>query len=143
MMSQLSRDRALGCENTATRLTALPDLPPTVVGADAREIDPPPLDGVVVFLDPPYQGTTKYAHDLDRDAVLELARRWDRAGATVAISEQEPLTGWADRVWHVDITAARKGQKRTFSKQQREWLSMNRPPVETPAEQIDLFAGAT
>ena len=58
----------------------------------------------------------------------------------MAISEQEPLTGWADRVWSVDISAARKGQKRTFSKQATEILTLNRPPVEKPAEQIPLFA---
>jgi hypothetical protein len=43
--------------------------------------------------------------------------------------------GW----WEVDITGARVGQRRTFSKQSAEWLTMNREPVEVPAVQEVLF----
>ena len=43
--------------------------------------------------------------------------------------------------WHsLDITSTRIGQKRTFSKQQSEWLTMSQPPKWTPAEQLGLFA---
>jgi len=81
-------------------------------------------------MDPPYQGTTPYAHLLPRDDVVMLARRWQAAGATVCISEAEPIPALMAEGWHaVDITETRKGQKRTFSKQQREWLTMSRPPA--------------
>jgi hypothetical protein len=128
----------------ATRLASLPALPPTVVGADAREVDPPPrLDGVYVYIDPPYVNTTPYGADLSRAEVVAMARRWHEAGAVVAISEQVPVLGWADDLWPVDITETRKGQKRTFSKQRNEWLTLNRKPVQAPAEQLCLaWAGA-
>jgi 16S rRNA G966 N2-methylase RsmD len=82
--------------------------------------------GAVVYIDPPYQNTTGYAHDLPRAEVERLALAWAEAGATVAISEAEPiaLPGWE----HVEITGERKGQKRTFSRQQSEWLTIWRAP---------------
>jgi len=127
----------------ATRLASLPTLPPTVVGADAREVEPPRLDGVYVYIDPPYIGCTGYGADLSRAEVVAMARRWHEAGAVVAISEQVPVLGWADDLWPVDITETRKGQRRTFSKQQREYLTLNRAPVQAPAEQLCLaWAGA-
>ncbi len=78
--------------------------------------------GAVVYIDPPYQDTTGYAHDLPRAEVERLALAWAEAGATVAISEAEPiaLPGWE----HVQIDGLRRGQKRTFSKQQAEWLTI-------------------
>ena len=90
-----------------------------------------------VYIDPPYSGTTGYAAKMPRETVLEVARRWSDAGAVVCVSEAEPLPldGWH----HVEITGARVGQRRTFSKQQAEWLTMNREPVEVPAVQEVLF----
>ena len=65
--------------------------------------------------------------------VVALARRWEAAGATVCISEAEPIPELVADGWHaVDITHTRKGQRRTFSKQQAEWLTMSRPPAWTP-----------
>ena len=127
-------------DKSADRVTTLPPLPAAVSNLDAAAIEPvPPLPpGTCVFLDPPYQGTTGYAHTFDRAAVLDVARRWRDAGARVAVSEAEPLDlhGWH----HVEITGVRKGQKRTFSKQKREWLTLSHPPAWTPEQQIDLFA---
>ena len=96
-----------------------------------------PIPGAVCFVDPPYQGTTGYGTELPRADVLDLARRWDAAGATVCISEAEPLPleGWH----HVEITGCRVGQKRTFSRQQAEWLTLNRAAAWKPAEQLGLF----
>ena len=100
---------------------------------------PGDLDGVVVYMDPPYLNTTGYAHDLGRDEVVAFARDFDRLGAVVAISEAEVVIG----DWHaVEITEGRKGQKRTFSRQQAEWLSMNREPAHRVATQAALFGGA-
>lgn len=117
--------------------------PPVTVASDAREIDPGELPaGSVVYFDPPYQGTTGYGNDLSRAEVVELAERWAAAGAVVCISEAEPLAELEG--WHsVEITGTRKGQKRTFSKQQREYLTLNQPPAWRPSETLDLFGGAT
>ncbi len=92
---------------------------------------------VVVFIDPPYVGTTGYGHDLPRAEVIELARAWADVGADVYISEAEPIPipGWFD----VEITGTRKGQKRTFSKQQREFVTCSRPPAWKPSQQGALF----
>jgi hypothetical protein len=121
------------------RLDDLPAIPAAVSNLDAAAIEPvPPLPpGTCVYIDPPYQGTTGYAHTFDRAAVLDVARRWADAGARVAVSEAEPLDlpGWH----HVEITGIRKGQKRTFSKQKREWLTLSHPPAWTPEQQIGLF----
>jgi len=125
---------------TATARIAL-DLPATITD-DARAVDPPQLPaGTVCYMDPPYLGTTGYRHDLGRGAVLELARKWEAAGAVVCISEAEPIGALVHEGWHaVEITGERVGQKRTFSKQQREWLTMSRPPAWKPSIQGKLFA---
>ena len=122
------------------RLSNLPTLPASIL-PDARAVEPPQLpSGSVVYIDPPYVNTTGYAHDLGRDAVCELAERWASAGAWVVISEAEPL---AELGWHqVEITGERVGQKRTFSKQQREYLTMSQPPLWRPSEQRTLFTMA-
>ena len=115
---------------------------PALICSSAKHIRPldvlSTLSGrCVVYIDPPYQGTTGYAHDLTRDEVIALARLWSDAGAAVYISEAEPLDlpGWH----HVNITGCRVGQKRTFSKQQAEYITCNRVPAWVPAEQGTLF----
>ncbi|MGA0311942.1 MAG: hypothetical protein ACO3N4_02635 [Ilumatobacteraceae bacterium] len=109
------------------RLDSLPELPATVL---VEAVEPPRLpEGSWVYIDPPYQNTTGYAHDLPREEVVRLARLWREAGAHVCISEAEPIPDLVDEGWHVvEITADRKGQKRTFSKQKREFLTMSREP---------------
>ena len=125
----------------ASSLSTLPTLPASIL-PDARAVDPPQLPpGSVVYIDPPYVNTTGYAHDLGREAVCELAERWASAGAWVVISEAEPL---AELGWHqVEITGERVGQKRTFSKQQREYLTMSQPPLWRPSIQSTLFCMAS
>ena len=105
----------------------LPELPATVL---VEAVEPPRLpEGSWVYIDPPYQGTTGYAHDLPREEVVRLARLWREAGAHVCISEAEPIPDLVAEGWHVvEITGDRKGQKRTFSKQKREFLTMSREP---------------
>ena len=126
-------------ELTAGRLPSEIPAPLAIFAGNAADVPiPDDCEGVFVYCDPDYQGTTGYAHTFPRADVLATARRWSDAGAVVCVSEAEPLPldGWH----HVDITGARVGQKRTFSKQQREFLTMNREPAHVPAVQTEMFA---
>lgn len=117
-------------QGLAERADGLGGLPADIT-EDGRTLEPPPLpSGAVCFIDPPYIGTTGYGHDLSRADVVAMAQRWAAAGATVLVSEAEPITALVEQGWHcVDITAMRVGQKRTFSKQQRECVTLNRAPA--------------
>ena len=117
------------------RCKSLPTLPATI-HPDARKTAPL-RSSAVVYIDPPYQNTTGYGHGLTRAEVMALAMKWSDAGADVYISEAEPidLPGW----YHVDITHCRQGQKRTFSKQQAEWLTCSKEPAWLPPQQGALF----
>lgn len=114
---------------------------PALIHPDARDIDPPALPpGTVAYLDGPYENTTQYANLLPRAEQIVIARRWAAAGATVAISEAEPIPELVAEGWHaVEITGERIGQSRTFSKQKREWVTLNRPPAWVPPVQGSLF----
>lgn len=113
---------------------------------DRADVVPPRLPaGAVVMIDPPYVGTTPYAHDLPRGEVVRIARAWREAGARVAVCEAEPIGELVEEGWcFIDIADQRRGQKRTFSKQQREVLTMSEPaaPGWRRAEQVGLFGGA-
>jgi hypothetical protein len=101
---------------------------------------PGDLEGVIVYSDPPYLNTTGYKHDLSREAVVEMAESFSRLGAFVVISEAEALPELISKGWHsLDITTTRIGSARTFSKQQNEFLTMNKPPVTKPYVQVGLF----
>ena len=127
----------------APAVESLPTFPPLAVWQGFAEdlALPADLSGVVIFADPPYAGTTKYKHgDCPRETVLRLARDWSARGATVAISEAVRLDRELGEGWHaVQIDHARRGAKRTFSKQQDEWVTLNRPPVHVPGKQVGLF----
>jgi hypothetical protein len=113
----------------ATKIATLPTLSATITD-DARTVDPPQLPaGSWVYIDPPYVGTTGYGHNLGRPEVIALARRWREAGAHVAVSEAEPIAELIADGWHAhELSRERVGQKRTFSKQQREVLTISRAP---------------
>ena len=95
-----------------------------------------------MYADVPYKGTTGYAHAFPRSEWLPVVRRWRDAGALVCVSEAEPIPALMAEGWHaVRIDGERKGQKRTFSKQQAEWLTMSEPPKWKPSVQMGLFGG--
>jgi len=111
---------------------------PTAAEVSAALGTPGDLEGCVVYSDPPYINTTPYAHNLTREAVVAMARDFAAMGATVAISEQTPISeldGWEA----VEITGGRVGQKRVFSEQQTEFITMNRTPGFKIAKQYSLF----
>lgn len=129
-------------EHFADAVGRLPTLP-AAIHPDARQVDPGPAlpPGTVAYMDPPYLNTTGYAADLPRAEVVAIARRWGAAGATVCISEAEAIPELVAEGWHaVRIDGERVGQRRTFSKQQAEWLTLNRPPAWRPSVQGGLFA---
>ena len=73
-------------------------LPPCRVEVRCASIaDQAPIPGAILYLDPPYQGTTGYADGatLTRAEVLAAAGRWRDAGCAVGVSEAEPLSGHA------------------------------------------------
>ena len=125
---------------TADRVRAMTGLS-AVIHADARNLPIETVDHTLVFVDPPYQDTTGYAHAFPRSEWLPLVHAWKASGATVCISEAEPIPDLIAEGWHaVEITNERKGQKRTFSKQQAEWLTLSDPPKWRPSVQQGLFA---
>lgn len=132
---------ARACDAVArpSRWPSVAVLPSIPTAADvARWLGTPgDLSGCVVYADPPYAGTTGYGSNLTRDEVIAYARDFDALGAVVCISEAEPLTalGWEATA----ITGGRRGQKRTFSRQQEEYLTMNRPPAAVVATQMGMF----
>jgi hypothetical protein len=132
-------------ERTAEGLDGVVGDLPALIHPDARAVDPGPAlpPGTVAYMDPPYVGTTGYASDLPRAEVVALARRWAAAGATVCISEAEAIPELVAEGWHaVRIDGERVGQRRTFSRQQAEWLTLNRAPAWVPSVQGALFGGA-
>jgi hypothetical protein len=121
-------------------------LPRIPSGADLSALlgTPGDLEGVVVYMDPPYLNTTGYLHDLGRGEVIGHALNLSSLGATVAISEAEAIPELVAAGWYVaDLTAGRKGQKRTFSKQQREYLTMTGQPRYVIPEQVGMFGTLT
>ena len=133
---EVARGRRPFVEVVANEWPAAHLWPPVALTPDAR-IDPPAIPpGTVVYMDPPYSGTTGYKHDLGRNEVIAIAERWKDAGARVYISEAEPIPikGWH----HVEITGERIGQARTFGAT-REWLTCSHPPAR---RQVSLFGRA-
>jgi hypothetical protein len=108
----------------AGRISTLPTLPGEITDG---AVEPPLLPpNTVVYIDPPYVNTTGYKHNLPRERVVELALAWYAAGAKVAISEQEAIPELIAQGWTaVDITDKRLGQKRTFSIQKKEYLTLS------------------
>jgi hypothetical protein len=133
------------CGNLAHRFEGKAGLGlPADIAPDARTIAPGPClpAGTWAFIDPPYQGTTGYGHDLPRAEVVALARRWAEAGAGVMVTEAEAIPELVAEGWHaVEYDHGRVGQRRTFSRQQREVATMNRAPgrVDRLGRQGGLF----
>lgn len=83
----------------------------------------------LVYLDPPYVGTTAYpSGHLDRAGALALARRWAMAGAAVVVSEAEALDlgdGWEAMRLRGGARSGRRQQFRRGSSAE-EWITVHR-----------------
>lgn len=110
-------------------LAAALALAPDMVGSTAPSAFAwVPQPEAICYIDPPYQGTTGYGNDLSREAVVDLALRWSEAGAVVCVSEAEALPELLDLGWCArEITWHKRGHSRSFSRQKREFLTMNVP----------------
>lgn len=127
--------RNVRLHDLVARLEALPDLSSlTIITSSALEVDPALWGGhgVLVLIDPPYDGTEGYGpFEMSRAAVVALARAWARTRARVIVCEAEPISELVDEGWQkVEITAYLKGRGRTNGC--REWLTMNFPPGPLP-----------
>lgn len=131
---------AISLPSLTKRMDGYRPLPATVT-PDARPIEPADLPpGTVAYMDGPYENTTGYGSAFPRAEQVEVIRRWADAGARCYVSEAEPIPELVAEGWHaVEITSQRVGQKRTFSKQQREWVTCSVEPAWRPAEQESMF----
>ena len=86
----------------------------------------------VVYLDPPYAGSTSYpAGDLSRAGVVALARAWHDAGAAVVISEGEGIPELAADGWSTAVLNSGRQDSSRFRGKQQEWLTLS-PNVAPP-----------
>lgn len=125
----LPKDGRADEKQLSERTAKLPTLP-SIISGSAENVEPPEQlpPGTICYMDPPYVDTIGYNDDLARERVVELALKWQKAGATVCISEAEPLPALMAQGWHSrEITFHRKGMRRIWSKQQREFLTMSSP----------------
>ncbi|MGC6492091.1 MAG: hypothetical protein ACON5B_04555 [Myxococcota bacterium] len=110
-----SPEKAYGVRSPPRSVAATPRLPdliaaletwdrlhPTVVhGERGTAPEPRPVSGsTLVAIDPPARTSEAYmAGHLMRGSVVELALGWDDAGATVFVTETEPIDDLVERGW--------------------------------------------
>ena len=101
----------------------------TVSNLSAEEIIPIP--GSICYIDPPYASTAGYhKQDLTRDQVISIALSWSQSGASVYISEAEPILLLINQGWQsVDITDHTRGSSNNMrQKKRREYLTYYKHP---------------
>jgi hypothetical protein len=111
------------------RTSSMPNLAPvSVLNVSALDIEPIPNS--FLYMDPPYIEGQGYSETFPREKVIEIARRWDAVGATVAISEADKVV---DDWYSIDISPYRRQSGRRskgfFQFKSREILTLNRMPV--------------
>jgi len=95
-----------------------------------RQAARPPTGAVagptLVYLDPPYAGSTGYPGGaLSREQVVALARGWHEAGATVVVSEAEALPGLQAAGWDAERVDAGRNDTSRFRGKQPEWITIS------------------
>ena len=80
----------------------------------------------IVYLDPPYSGSTAYPDaELDRAGVVALARAWHEAGALVMISEGEAIEELVEEGWHKRNIYVGRQDTSPFRGKQEEWVTLS------------------
>ena len=129
----LDRTMAYGIAGTERFQAVNPQLPPMarrlqaldtsrITAHHGRVEDLDVIPGSVLYLDPPYLGTTGYADELSRDSVEATVSRWAAAGCRVGVSEGEVLPGM--RGVYIGTTGKSSSLDRTNGGRQ-EWLSLS------------------
>ncbi|MFT7518042.1 MAG: site-specific DNA-adenine methylase [Kiritimatiellia bacterium] len=109
---QLHLDRSVRCEQRPASLPVKPLNGPTIV-----------------YLDPPYAGSTRYPNgDMDRPAVVELAVAWSDAGASVIVSEGQAVQELQDRGWQARVLDRGRKDTSPFRGKQAEWVTYRARP---------------
>jgi|GEM_PF-4895797 len=88
-------------------------------------------ESTLVYLDPPYVGSTCYPDgQMPRQQVIELAQAWRHAGAAVMVSEQHglDLPGWS----RSQVYSGRNDTS-PFRGKQEEWVTFAPPAVAAAA----------
>lgn len=82
----------------------------------------------VVYMDPPYAGTTAYPHAFGREKVLAMARDQYALGNTsVYVSEAEPLADLVAEGWEaVALVAPGQGKRAWQVSKVKEWVTFRR-----------------
>jgi hypothetical protein len=119
----------IGTVKKVQALTTLPWPKTDVLQVQAEEIKPHVFGNTFVYIDPPYEHTLGYQHQFPREMVMKVATAWKEAGATVAVSEDEPLplNGWQ----HHQLTGT-DIEKRTFTRSKEEWVTFYRNYTPNP-----------
>lgn len=88
-----------------------------------------PVERTLVYLDPPYVRSTRYPMgDLDRPGVVALAEGWHDAGATVVVSEGEPVHELVARGWTASLLDPGRQDTSRFRGKQQEWITVSPGP---------------
>lgn len=116
-------------------IAALPYPPPgarlTCAMAPAAPVGAEPA---IVYLDPPYQGTTGYGPGAacSRDEVVALALDAAEQGHGVIVSEACPVTELVERGWATRQLAGPATHNAPFRSKHEEWLTYRHPTWSTP-----------
>jgi len=93
---------------------------------EAADAPAPCTTPTVVYVDPPYAGSTAYPNGaLSRPDVARLAASWADAGALVVVSEGEPVQPLVDRGWSPVRLVAGRDDTSPFRGKQHEWVTVS------------------
>jgi len=101
-----------------------------VVGSMVASVDPGDRrwDDTLVYLDPPYQGTTDYiSGKMTRAELTDLARRWHASGAVVMVSEAEAVRELTALGWEAMMIHGGRDNASNFKGKQQEWVTCSVP----------------
>jgi hypothetical protein len=106
-------------------------LSPTGTCTSTQSETLPEVEGpTLAFIDPPYLGTTKYPDGhMGRDEVVYLALRLQARGATVLVSEAEPIPELVAQGWPTLQLGVKKGAspfQTTKDTPRQEWVTYRR-----------------
>ena len=78
----------------------------------------------LVYIDPPYKGQTGYPNGtLSREEVIDLALGWKKIGASVMVSEAEPIEELVSLGWETQKLRAERKTKNPFQTKKNEFVT--------------------